>query len=108
MSNNISYEESLAELNSGKNLKYRILEVSRHVRQKDQDGNLTWVDKVQYIGQRIVPSGWFTRKWETINFCDEYGEQTYFDNAREIIDWFKHLDGEKTKLVKLYGSEAKQ
>jgi len=68
---------------------------------------LTWIDKVQYVGQRIVSSSWFSRKLETINFCDEHGEQTYFDNARDIIDWFKHLDGEKTKVVKSYSLEAK-
>lgn len=110
LSNNVSYDEFVAEFNSNRELKYRIVEVSRHVRVKDtnkNDGSLAWVDKVQYIGQRLVPSGWFSRKWETINFCDEYGEQTYFDNPRDIIDWFKCLDGEKCKVIKLYGSETK-
>lgn len=105
--NNISYEESLAEFNSGKQLKYRILEVKRHIRIKDDNDNLIWTDKIQYIGQRIVPSGWFSRKWETIDFEDEYGKQTYFDCVDDIIDWFKYTDGEQYNIVKIYSTAAK-
>lgn len=106
MENNVSYEESLAEFNHGAPLKYRILKLTRHLRTRDDDGNIVWVDKVQYVGQRIVPSGWFSRKWETITFKDELGQVTYFDNARDIIDWFKYLDGDKVEVVKLYSTHA--
>ena len=107
MNNNVSYDESVAELKSGKTLKYRILKVKKHIRVKDVKGNLIWQDVERYIGQRIVPTGWFTRGWETITFKDEYGEKTYFNTQNEIIDWFKYLDGDTYEVVKLYSSNVK-
>jgi len=61
---NITYNENVAELKSGKTLKYRILKVKRHVRVKDVKGNLAWQDVVKYIGQKIVSTGWFSRAWK--------------------------------------------
>lgn len=103
---NINYNENVAELKSGKTLKYRILKVKRHVRVKDVKGNLAWQDVVKYIGQKIVSTGWFSRAWETITFKDEYGEKTYFDTQNEIIDWFKYLDGDTYEVMKLYSSHV--
>ena len=95
---NITYNENVAELKSGKKLKYRILKVKRHVRVKDVKGNLAWQD--------VVSTGWFSRAWETITFKDEYGEKTYFDTQNEIIDWFKYLDGDTYEVMKLYSSHV--
>lgn len=107
--NNITYEETVAEFKTGKTLKYRIVEVTRHLRVIDNEAIVNaykWIDKVQYIGQRLVHKGLFSRKWETIEFKDGYGSIVYFDHWEDIIDWFKYLDGEKHNPIKYYSSKV--
>lgn len=109
MDNNTTYDEIVAEFNTGKTLKYRIVEVKRHIREQYIEGTdhyLTWIDKIQYIGQRLVHKSIFHRKWETIEFKDEFDSITYFDNYEDILHWFKYLDGEQCKPIKYYSTKA--
>ena len=104
----ITYEEQLAEFNSEKLLKYRIVEVTQHIREPDKDGNLLWVDKVFYQCEQLVQKGWFSRVWQTVTFEDDYGEITNFDRFEDIIDWLKCYDGKQYKTIRLYSQHKQQ
>lgn len=99
---NVDTSEALAELNQGIELKYRIVEVSQHKRKKQDDGTFKWVDEVCYQVEEIVPSGWFSRKWQTVVFEDEYGTISEFENISDIRDWLLYRDGKRYTVVKRY------
>ena len=84
--------EELGELSQGVELKYRIVEVSQHKRKKQDDGTFKWVDEVYYQVEEIVPSGWFSRKWQTV----------VFEDISDIRDWLLYRDGKRYTVVKRY------
>ena len=94
--------EALAELSQGVELEYRIVEVSQHKRKKQDDGTFKWVDEVYYQVEEIVPSGWFSRKWQTVVFEDEYSTISVFENISYIKDWLLYRDGKRYTVVKRY------
>lgn len=94
--------ESLAELSQGVELEYRIVEVKQHRRKKQDDGTLKWVDDIYYQVEEIVPSGWFSRKWQTVVFGDEYGTISEFEDISDIKDWLLYRDGKRYEVVKRY------
>ena len=94
--------EALAEFRQDVELKYRIVEVSQHKRKKQDDGTFKWVDEVYYQVEEIVPSGWFSRKWQTVVFEDEYGTISEFEDISDIRDWLLYSDGKSYKVVKRY------
>ena len=84
--------EELGELSQGVELKYRIVEVSQHKRKKQDDGTFKWVDEIYYQVEEIVPSGWFSRKWQTV----------VFEDISDIRDWLLYRDGKRYTVVKRY------
>ena len=98
----VDTSEELAELSQGVELEYRIVEVKQHRRKKQDDGTLKWVDEVYYQVEEIVPSGWFSRKWQTVVFEDEYGTISEFKDISDIKDWLLYRDGKRYKVVKRY------
>ena len=98
----VDTSEALAEITQGVELEYRIVEVKQHRRKKQDDGTLKWVDDIYYQVEKIVPSGWFSRKWQTVVFQDEYGAISEFENISDIIDWLLYRDGKRYTVVKHY------
>lgn len=94
--------EALAEFSQGVELEYRIVEVKQHRRKKQDDGTLKWVDDIYYQVEKIVPSGWFGRKWQTVVFQDEYGTISEFENISDIKDWLLYRAGKRYEVVKRY------
>ena len=98
----VTFSEACLELrNNGADLRYRIVEVNQHLREKQKDGSLKWVDKTVYECEEIK-KGFFTRCWETVIFEDEFGKQYQFEDPNEIIDWLKYKDGKQYKPIKYY------
>lgn len=94
--------EALAEFCQDVELEYRIVEVKQHRRKKQDDGTLKWVDEVYYQVEKIVPSGWFSRKWQTVVFQDEYGTISEFEDISNIKEWLLYRDGKRYTVVKRY------
>ena len=94
--------EELAEFSQGVELEYRIVEVKQHRRNKQDDGTFKCVDEVYYQVEEIVPSGWFSRKWQTVVFEDEYGAISEFENISDIQDWLLYRAGKRYEVVKRY------
>ena len=94
--------EELAEFSQGVELEYRIVEVKQHRRKKQDDGTFKWVDEVYYQVEEIVPSSWFSRKWQTVVFEDEYGTISEFEDISDIRDWLLYRDGKRYTVVKRY------